>query len=40
MHFDKKGMLSPQYVDPYKILRSIGKVAYVLDLALELDLVH
>ena len=28
MRFGKKGKLSPRYVDPYKILKRIGNVAY------------
>lgn len=40
MSFDKKGKLSPQYVDSYQILKCSGKVAYELDLLEELAPVH
>ena len=32
MRFRMKGKLSPRYVDPYKILKMVGKVAYELEL--------
>ena len=28
MRFGKKGKLNPRYVGPYKILKTVGKVAY------------
>ncbi|XP_075080342.1 uncharacterized protein LOC142165861 [Nicotiana tabacum] len=40
MRFGKKGKLSPGCVGPYKIIRRIGRVAYELDLPLELEAVH
>ena len=40
MRFCKKGKLSPRYVGPYKILKSIGKVAYELEFPAELSAVH
>nr|XP_033509242.1 uncharacterized protein LOC117274146 [Nicotiana tomentosiformis] len=40
MRFGKKGKLIPRYVGLYKIIRRIGRVAYELDLPLELDAVH
>ncbi|WMV46264.1 hypothetical protein MTR67_039649 [Solanum verrucosum] len=40
MRFSKKGKLSPRYVDPYQILRHVGKVAYKQDLSNEFALVH
>jgi len=38
--FDKKGKLSPRYVDPYKILSRFGKVAYKLELPSDLASIH
>ncbi|WMV59111.1 hypothetical protein MTR67_052496 [Solanum verrucosum] len=32
MRFGKKGKLRPSYVGPYRILKRIGNVAYVLEL--------
>ncbi|WMV51065.1 hypothetical protein MTR67_044450 [Solanum verrucosum] len=40
MTFGKKGKLSPRYVDPYLILKTIGKVAYELELPVDLAAVH
>ena len=40
MRFGKKGKLKPGYVVPYKILKRIGKVAYELELAAKLAVVH
>ena len=40
MRFRKKENLIPTYVGPYKILKSIGKVAYKLELAAKLATVH
>ena len=36
MRFSKKGKLSSRYVGLYKILKRVGKVAYVLELPAEL----
>lgn len=38
--FGKKGKLSPQYVGPYRILSHFGKVAYDLELPINLASVH
>ena len=40
MRFGKKGNLSPRYVSPYKILKSVGKVRDQLELPAELAVVH
>ena len=40
VRFDKKGKLSPRYVDPYEILQEIRKVAYELKLSSELASVY
>ncbi|XP_069154546.1 uncharacterized protein [Solanum lycopersicum] len=39
MRFGRKGKLSPRYIGPYKIVRTIGKVAYELDLPSDLEAV-
>ena len=40
MRFGKKGKLKPRYVGPFKILKSIGKVAYELELPAKLAAVN
>lgn len=40
MRFGKKEKLSPHYVEPYNILRCIGKNAYDLDLRNDLASRH
>ncbi|WMV36877.1 hypothetical protein MTR67_030262 [Solanum verrucosum] len=40
MKFSKKGKLSPWYIDPYRISKRIGDVAYELELPQELAVVH
>ncbi|WMV54301.1 hypothetical protein MTR67_047686 [Solanum verrucosum] len=40
MRFVKKGKLSPWYIDPYKISKRVGNVAYELELPQELATVH
>ncbi|WMV27895.1 hypothetical protein MTR67_021280 [Solanum verrucosum] len=38
--FGKKGKLSPRYIDPYRISKGVGNVAYELELPQELAPVH
>ena len=38
--YGKKGKISPRYVGPFKILSCFGKVAYELELPLDLAPVH
>lgn len=40
MHFRKKRKFSPHYIGPYHILRRIGRVAYDLELPINLGSVH
>ncbi|XP_070034364.1 uncharacterized protein [Nicotiana tomentosiformis] len=40
IRFSKKGKLSPRYIGPFKIIRRVGEVAYVLDLPSNLESVY
>ena len=40
IRFGKKGKLNPIYVVPYKILKRVCKVAYELELPVDLAAVH
>ena len=40
MRFGKKGKLSSPHIDPYRISKRIGNVAYDLELEQELVVVH
>ena len=40
MRFEKKGKLNPRYVGNYKIMKKVGKVAYELELPVELAAAH
>ena len=40
MRFGKKGKLSPRYIGPCKIVRTVGKVAYELELPSALESMH
>ncbi|WMV18849.1 hypothetical protein MTR67_012234 [Solanum verrucosum] len=40
MRFGKKGKLSPRYIEPYRISKRIGNVAYELELPQKLVAVH
>nr|GEZ24593.1 reverse transcriptase domain-containing protein [Tanacetum cinerariifolium] len=40
VRFDKQGKLNSKYVEPFKVLAKVGKVAYRLELPKELSRVH
>ncbi|GJR13162.1 hypothetical protein Tco_0795814 [Tanacetum coccineum] len=40
VRFEKQGKLNPRYVEPFKVLAKVGKVAYELELTQELSRVH
>nr|GEZ66295.1 putative reverse transcriptase domain-containing protein [Tanacetum cinerariifolium] len=40
VQFGKQGKLNPRYVEPFKVLAKVGKVAYKLELPQELSRVH
>ncbi|GKF97363.1 hypothetical protein Tco_0293184, partial [Tanacetum coccineum] len=40
MRFKNKGKLSPRFIGPFKILKRVGKVAYVLELPEEMKGIH
>nr|GEX30919.1 putative reverse transcriptase domain-containing protein [Tanacetum cinerariifolium] len=40
VRFGKKGKITPRFVGPFKIIKKVGPVAYMLDLPKELDGVH
>ena len=40
VRFGKKGKLSPRYIEPYRILKRVGSVAYEVELPNELARVH
>ncbi|GKA39743.1 putative reverse transcriptase domain-containing protein [Tanacetum coccineum] len=38
--FKNKGKLSPRFIEPFKILKRVGEVAYVLELPKEMRCIH
>ena len=40
LQFGRKGKLSPRFIGPYQILKSVRPIAYQLELPLELDRIH
>ncbi|KAG8503263.1 hypothetical protein CXB51_001214 [Gossypium anomalum] len=40
LRFGKKGKLSPRFIEPYRVLKRVGLVAYQLELPPELDRIH
>ncbi|GJZ23261.1 putative reverse transcriptase domain-containing protein, partial [Tanacetum coccineum] len=40
VRFGKQGKLNPRYVEPFRVLAKVGKVAYKLELPQELSRVH
>ncbi|GKB10764.1 hypothetical protein Tco_0844687 [Tanacetum coccineum] len=40
LRFRNKGKLSPRFIGPFKILKRVGEVAYVLELPKELKGIH
>ncbi|GJX20025.1 hypothetical protein Tco_0222702 [Tanacetum coccineum] len=40
VRFGKRGKLNPRYVEPFKVLAKVGKVAYRMELPQELSRVH
>ncbi|KAA3484387.1 DNA/RNA polymerases superfamily protein [Gossypium australe] len=40
MRFGQKGKLSPRFIEPYRVLKRVGPVAYQLELPLELKKIH
>ncbi|GKD83521.1 putative reverse transcriptase domain-containing protein [Tanacetum coccineum] len=40
IRFGKRGKLNPRYIGPFKILKSVGLVAYTVELPEELNNVH
>lgn len=40
VQFGKKKKLSPRYIGPYKIIMRVHKVAYEVELSMEMNMIH
>ena len=40
MRFERKGKLSPRFIEPYEVIKKVGPMAYRLALPPELEKIH